>query len=204
MNPEKQKKRPGPAPRFTREAIIAASLKLIDEGPPDSFTMRRLADHLGVNPMTIYGYVTGKNDIVEAATLLAARQVHEEPDATAPWRDQLRCAVRDLYNVSVRHPNLARLVLGRRATAPGLFRNRERLLRLLLESGLDERRALQALGILTYYALGFGTGRAGFESLPELPADEFPSLTSVSGRYAEHVSDEAFETGLDHLINSLT
>src|SRR6516225_6220367 len=134
MKQTARKTRPGPAPRFTREAIVETALRLIDDGPPDSFSMRRLAEHLGVSPMTIYGYVDGRGDIIEAATLLAVQQIHEEPDPSAPLKQQLRAAVCDLYNVSVRHPNLTRIVLGRRATAPGLFRVRERILRLLLDA----------------------------------------------------------------------
>jgi len=203
MSQEPLRRRPGPAPRFTRAEIIEAALELIDEGPADSFTMRRLASHLGINPMTIYGYVADKDEIIEAATLLAVERVHVERAADASRRDRLRAAVHDLYRVSVLHPKLARMVIGRGARAPGLFRTREEILRLLFEAGLEERDALRSLGVLTYYALGFGIGHAGYEPLPDLPVSEFPELTRVADRYAEHASDEAFDLGLDHLIERL-
>src|SRR5262249_40468752 len=197
MTSTTSKRRPGPVPRFTRETVAASALSLIDEGPPDSFTMRRLATELGVNPMTIYGYVESKDDMIEAAAVLATEQAHVEPDPGAPLRDRLRAAVYAVYNICVDHPNLARMALARPASnSPGLFQNREALLRLLREAGLDETPALQALGILTYYALGFGIGQADLAPLPDLPADRFPALTGAAGGYGVHASVDTFDLGL--------
>src|SRR5262245_13608121 len=55
----------GPRPRFTREGVLEAALRVIDAVPPDAFTMRRVADELGMGVMTLYGYVRNKEEILE-------------------------------------------------------------------------------------------------------------------------------------------
>jgi hypothetical protein len=56
---------------------------------------------------------------------------------------------------------------------------------------------------------GFGGKRAGApaidlpERISELPAADFPRLHRVGERYAAHLSDEAFDHGLGHLLRGL-
>jgi AcrR family transcriptional regulator len=187
--------------------VLATALELIDAGPPEAFSMRRLADALGIGAMTLYGYVANKDELIEGATLLALAEVHTEPDPAAPWHAHIRAAMREVHDVTRRHPNLAALVVGQRLQAPGIFRIRERVLGVLLEAGFEEGAALRALGVLSYFALGFAGGQAGLAASggapPELPADEFPHLTGLADRYAEHASDAAFEHGLDLLLDGL-
>jgi AcrR family transcriptional regulator len=199
--------RPGPRPRFTREQVLAAALRVMDREPPAAFTMRRVADELGIGVMTLYGYVSNKEEIVEGVTALA---FGAEPLSTdAPWDERVRSDMKHLYNLSRRHPNLVTIVLGQTSASPGLFRLRERTLGTLLEAGFGEREALHALGILTSYVLGFGAlGQSGTpidlpERVRELPPEDFPHLAGAADSYAEHLSDEAFTHGLELIVRGL-
>jgi AcrR family transcriptional regulator len=209
MSAEPARRRPGPAPRFTREHVLQTALELIDAGPPESFSMRRLADALGLTAMSLYGYVKNKDELIEGATLIAIASVHNEPNPDAPWQEHLRAATREIHTVLRQHPNLATLVIGHRSRAPGLFQIRERTLQILLDAGFKEKTALHALGALSYYALGFATGQAALagaapdDALPALPPETFPRLTALAPRYGEHASDEAFEFGLEQLLEGL-
>jgi AcrR family transcriptional regulator len=201
---------PGPRPRFTVEEVVAAALRVIDAGPPDAFTMRRVADELGIGVMTLYGYVASKEELLEGATLLAFAQAHVESDPGGSWDERVRHEVRGLHDLACRHPHLVTLVLEQRSAMPGLFRMRERMLDALLSVGLDPSSALRALGVLVNYALGFASAQAGAapidlpERIRELPADEFPRLSASASVYAAHLSDEAFESGLEWLMLGLT
>jgi hypothetical protein len=63
--------------------------------------------------------------------------------------------------------------------------------------------------VLTSYALGFGGTQAGAapidlpERIRELPATDFPHLSAAADRYAAHLSDQAFEYGLELLLCGL-
>jgi AcrR family transcriptional regulator len=209
MPAEPARRRPGPAPRFTRRHVLETALELIDTGPPEAFSMRRLADALGLTAMSLYGYVKNKDELIEGATLLAIAAVHREPSPDAPWQEHLRAAMREILAVLRKHPNLAALVIGHRTRASGLFRIRERMLETLVEAGFDETTALHALGVLSYYALGFASGQAALadtdpdDALPDLRPEAFPRLAALAPRYREHASDAAFEFGLAQLLDGL-
>jgi AcrR family transcriptional regulator len=188
---------------------MQAALALIDRGEPESFTMRRLADAMGIAVMTLYGYVGSKEEILEGVTSVAFREVHRDPPADAPWEEQLRTDVRDLEGVCRRHPHLVTLVIFQSTVAPGLFRMRERMLETLHAAGFDSQTALRAIGVLCHYALGYAGARAGAgpivlpDRIRELPRDEFPRLAEAADHYAEHLSDEAFEYGLTLILDGL-
>jgi AcrR family transcriptional regulator len=209
MPAEPARRRPGPSPRFTREHVLQTALELIDAGAPESFSMRRLADALGITAMSLYGYIKNKDELIEGATLIALAAVRDELSPDAPWQEHLRAAMREIHAVLRQHPNLATLVIGNRSRAIGLFRIRERILQTLLDAGFEETTALHALGVLSYYALGFATGQAALagiepeDSLPELPPEDFPRLTELARQYGEHASDQAFEFGLEQLLGGL-
>jgi AcrR family transcriptional regulator len=168
--------------------VLEAALRVIDRERPEAFTMRRVADELGMGVMTLYGYVRNKEEILEGITSLALGQGPRETPPGAGWEERVRTDVQHLHDLCRRHPNLVTLVLGQTAASPGLFRLRERMLGTMLAAGFDDRTALHALGILTSYALGFGGAQAGAapidhpERIRELPPAEFPHLTDA----AEH------------------
>jgi len=203
----KRPAKPGPTPRYTREHVLAVALEVIEAEPANSFALRKVADALDINVMTLYGYAKSKSDLLEGAALLALSRAHVDPDPDAAWDEQLGIAVRQVEVVCRQYPHLATLVIGRNAQAPGLFQIRERMLEILLGAGFESRSALRAMGVLACYSLGFAeaqnnvAGAGG--TLPPLPAEDFPHLTALADDYAEHASDAAFEIGLDHLIDGL-
>jgi AcrR family transcriptional regulator len=204
-----QPARPGPRPRYTREQVLETALELIDREPPEAFTMRRVADELGMGVMTLYGYVRNKDEMIEGVTELVLSQLRRSPAAGLGWEELVGSAVRDIYDICRRHPNLATLVLAQATASPGLFRLRERMLGTLEAAGLDEPTALHALGALTSYAVGFGIMQGGAvpidlpERIAELPSAEFPRLHQAAERYGTHLSNEAFEYGLELLLEGL-
>ncbi|HEY1968376.1 MAG TPA: TetR/AcrR family transcriptional regulator C-terminal domain-containing protein [Pseudonocardia sp.] len=209
MKPTRQPGRPGPSPRFTREYVLEKALELIEAAPPEEFSMRRLGEALGVRSMTLYGYVDNKNDIIESVTRLALDKFHQEPNPDASWSEQLRAMLREIHLVCREYSHLASLVISRDTHIPGLLHLRERMLALLRGAGFDDTTALHALGVLAYYTTGFSGGQA-FQSMSDagstvaqLPHATFPQLTSLAGSYEKHASEEAFEFGLELLLDGL-
>jgi AcrR family transcriptional regulator len=57
--------RRGPRKALSVDAVVAAAIALADDEGLDAVTMRRIAQTLGVAPMTLYTYVPGKSELIE-------------------------------------------------------------------------------------------------------------------------------------------
>ena len=59
------RRRAAGAERLSRERIVAAAIELADRDGIDSLSMRKLAQQLGVDPMSLYNHVSDKDDLLD-------------------------------------------------------------------------------------------------------------------------------------------
>ncbi len=103
-----------------REEIIDVAQRLLEVEGPESLTMRRLADELGIQAPSLYKHVSGKSEIEAALQQRALRQLTEAlagtPDLPALAAAYRRWALAHprLYELSTRQP------LARDRLAPGV------------------------------------------------------------------------------------
>jgi AcrR family transcriptional regulator len=198
--------------RFTVEEVLGTALHLIDDEGLEALTMRRLAEALGVTAMSLYSYVRTKEEIVDGVYALALGQIESGVDRTAAWDEQLATAIRRIHTAFRDHPGLLELFFARSVPSAGIDRVREELLGILRRAGFSSHDALLAHGSCISYAMGFavaerarrgGPDPAQYIQAESLPADEYPFLTEAAADYATHLSGDAFEYGLTHLIAGL-
>jgi AcrR family transcriptional regulator len=199
----------GIKPRFTREEVLSAAVELFDD-PAAPFTMKLLADHLGIGVMTLYGYVANKEDLLDGVSALIFDHIGARVATSSTWQDQLRKEALGIHEFVVSHPRLADAMRNFPTANPGLFRLRERILQTLHSAGFEPRDALRAMGIVTSYAQGFASVQAATpqphllpDRIRQLPAEAFPRLHQSADIYATHISDDTFRLGLDLLIDGL-
>ena len=117
---------------LTRDRVLAAAVELADEAGVASVTMRRLAEQVGVEPMSLYYHVPNKEAILDGIVDLVFREVEEvagafedggapEPGALeagafragaapeapaidATWKPALRERILAARRVMLRHP----------------------------------------------------------------------------------------------------
>ena len=99
LRPEPNDRRP----RFNREQITAAVLKIADSEGFDALTMKRIADELDCGTMTLYYYVRTKADLV---TLMHDAILAEIllPQLPAGWREAVSAIARRTRDVLLAHP----------------------------------------------------------------------------------------------------
>lgn len=91
-----QRRKPGPAPRISRAAVLDAALRL----PADRLTMTAISEELGVTAGALYRYFPDRAAVVEAL-VTQTQELLECPDPSLPWREWLSAlahAERDLWS----------------------------------------------------------------------------------------------------------
>jgi AcrR family transcriptional regulator len=102
---------------LTRTRVLQTAVGLADREGIDSVSMRRLGQELGVEAMSLYTHIRGKEDLLDGMVDVV---VGEIPIDTAgrDWRTTLRRMILDARAVMLRHRWAARVIETR--SAPGL------------------------------------------------------------------------------------
>jgi AcrR family transcriptional regulator len=199
--------------RLTREQVAAAALELLDRDGLEALSMRRLADHLGVGTMTLYGYFRSKEELLDA--VVDAAVAEREPFSfEGTWQDQIRRLMQGSRRRLGRHPGLVKVRADRPVLQPEALRFAETGMTILRRAGFGRSDAARAFRLLFTYVFGYvsfspdasadearGASRAAMASLPP---DEYPTLAETSEELAGAMAgDETFDFGLDRIIDGL-
>lgn len=208
------RRRPGPAPRFSRDELARRALVILDAQGPEGLTMRALAAELGMGTMALYRYFPSKRELMDAAVEIAASQI-ELPDLGAgDWKQQLGSLARELFDAGLRHPSVARERFGRPLTSPAAMRVTDAAIALLLAAGLSNREAVAAFKALLLFTLGAAAAAASESRLEVrehatsrhavVPAPDLPAMASVADEFTAALGgDQAFELGLAALLDGI-
>lgn len=147
--PVSRRDRPAKAP-LTREAIVAATVGIMQRDGLQAATMRRVAQALDTGPASLYVYVANTAELHAAVldTLLGRIGFTADGD----WETRLRRLLSDYRDLLSKHPGLARSALTLRPSGPHTLRLLDTLLALLLEGGLRPERAAWSVDLLMLYA----------------------------------------------------
>jgi AcrR family transcriptional regulator len=200
-------------PPLDRSRIVAAGLGIVDEHGAEALTVRRLADALGVSPMSIYWHVADKAELLRLIGEAVLDQV-EIPKVRGDWRRQLRDIHRSMLGTVLQHPNTVDILIGRaRFGAAGLTLF-ERILAILLRAGFSPEAAFDAYQSLYLFTLGFSAvsgrnpefregQRQGLLYMRSLPEDRFPSIRTVAPVIGGRSLEDQLEIGLDVVIEGI-
>lgn len=159
---------------LTREAVLAAALQIVDELDVDGLTMRRVAADLGVDPMTLYRHVDGKEALLDGIVESLWRQVAQQRLEVSDWADALRSFAASLRAVVRAHPAATALLLTRPAVPRPTLEAFEALLDLLRGAGFDDRDAARLIRVVTSVVLTEAAGALTYRALAPQPDDPAP------------------------------
>ena len=80
--------------------MLQAAVELADEGGIGSVTMRRLADKLGAEAMSLYYHLANKDDLLDGIADAVAREINQAvdqvdmPSGGASWQTAMRRRIR--------------------------------------------------------------------------------------------------------------
>lgn len=195
---------------LTRERILLAGLALVDEAGLAEVSMRKLAHRLGVDPMSLYNHVDGKDALLDgiAELLLAAIPT---PPPEADLRGTMSALAHGFRAAMLDHPRAAPLVLTRRLASMTALAPVEAVLGPLLAAGFPPERAVHGLRAVLAFLTGTlmreveaaPTLGGSVQRLADLSASGLPAV-SVAAPYLAVCDHEAeFEFGLRIMLDAL-
>ena len=196
--------RAGRRPRTSAEAIVNAAIALVDEGGATALSIRRLAERLAVDPMTIYGYVPGKAALIDRILLTILAET--EADLSDPdWLAQTRAVLHAHRGAFVAHPRAFPLLFGQ-VTSPEVW-ERVAVLQGLLQRHLGADGASRWMRILVGYVNGFLASELDLAEADPAAVAELTRHHPVLARLADRSRaqlDADFDEGLTALLDRMS
>ncbi len=219
---------PPPSTRMPldRDRIIQAAIEHIDTAGLPSLTMRRLGASLGVEAMSLYRYVPGREDLLDAIVEDIVNTMYDDDDVLDipqdGWQDFLQRLAHGVRRVALAHPKAFPLVASRPPEAPWLrppLRSLhwvESFLAGLAREGFSDDAAVAAYRGFTSFLLGHlllevSTHGAdvgpldvlddGSQELPALAT--YPHVAKMRQALSEDHAAAEFEESLENLLDRL-
>ncbi|MFC5290513.1 TetR/AcrR family transcriptional regulator [Actinokineospora guangxiensis] len=181
----------GPKPALSLERVIAAGVSVADAEGIEGLSMSRVATELGTKPMSLYRYISSKDELI---ALMLDRAGGPPPPMTAEdWRSGLELWSRSYLATLRAHPWIMRVPITGPPATPNQLRWMEAGLRLA--TGFAPGDAMAVLLLLSGYVRSWATLSADLESAnadPEtmmvdygavldavVTESEFPELTKA-------------------------
>ena len=200
---------------LTRERIVAAALAIVDEQGPEALSMRRLGAVLGVEAMSLYKHVEGKEAILDGIRALLIEDFAARLPAgpVGDWREDLAAFARAYRAVGRDHPRAFPLLAQGpgRAYVVGAGVAEETIARLRA-AGLDRASAIFAQRTIVRFVLGASLIDRAADVAPapvaeeELAAlaQERPLVGELMRSMDDPATDDAlFEFGLELLLDGI-
>jgi AcrR family transcriptional regulator len=205
-------------PALSRERAVIAAVALADAEGIDAVTMRRLAQALGVEAMSLYHHVSSKSDILDGMVDAVFAEI-ELPDCTTDWAEAMRRRARSLRDALLRHRWAIGIMESRRAPGPATLAHHDAVIRCCRTAGFSVEMSAHSFSLLDSYIYGFVLQEINLpfadtddlaavldSMMPEQFAERYPHFAELTGEYVLRpgysYSDE-FEFGLGVIIDGL-
>ncbi len=209
-----------------RTRILTTAVQFIDEHGLLDLTMRKLGAVLGVEAMSLYRYVPGREELLDGVVDTIVGEMYDDDDVIHEpqdgWQDFLQRLAHGVRRIALAHPIAFPLVASRPPEAPWLrppLRNLhwvESFLHGLMSEGFSDKSAVAAYRAFTSFLLGHLLLEVSSLGADVGPLDvldsgehesehlvEYPIVKRLSSALAEDHSAVEFEESLEHLLDRL-
>jgi AcrR family transcriptional regulator len=202
---------------LNRDRVLQAAIALADEAGLESFSMRRLAQELGVVPMALYKHFASKDELLDGMVDIVFGEI-DSPSIDLDWRSAMRRRAISAREALKRHSWAIGLMESRKP-GPANLRNHNAVMGCLREAGLSFEAAIHAYSVQDAYIYGFALQEKdlGFETPADAgeavqrraqaigALDDYPYLAEIATKLPESGYDPAvdFAWGLDLILDGL-
>jgi len=207
------------APRkpLSSARVLQAAVALADEAGLQAFSMRGLAQELGVVPMALYKHVANKEELLDGMVDSVFSEI-ELPSGDLDWRSAMRRRAISTREALKRH-SWAIGMMESRHPGPANLRNHNAVMGRLRKAGFSFKMAIHAYSLQDAYIYGFAlqerdlafetpdsAGEAAQRRAETIGAlESYPYLVEIATNLRESGYDNAveFTWGLDLILDGL-
>jgi AcrR family transcriptional regulator len=199
---------------LSKERVLRTAIDLADRGGIDSLSMRKLAHELNVEAMSLYYYVTSKDELLNGIVDVVVSEI-TPPARDGDWRTAIRRSAISFHDVLKRHRWATTLLMAGTGASPARMQYMEALLGRLRKAGFSANLTHHAYHALDSHIIGSTLWQAGYSAM-KLPADfekkfvvdlakEMPHLAEHAEQHITKSKREVpeFEFGLDLILDGL-
>jgi AcrR family transcriptional regulator len=180
---------------LSRQAILDAAVALADASGIEAVTMRRLADELGVEAMSLYHHTPNKEALLDGMVDVLFDEVASQlAESTGDWSQRLRSRILSARRVQLRHPWAPAVIQSRRAPGVPMVRYVDGCIAIMHDGGLSYdliHHSLHAFGSRIYgFVQELDDSGASSDAFAQL-AEQLPHLVAM---LAEVVHNDPAQT----------
>ncbi|GCD94612.1 TetR/AcrR family transcriptional regulator [Embleya hyalina] len=203
---------------LSRERVIATAMAVADEKGTAALTMRAIAEPLGVEAMSLYHHVAGREEVLDGMVDAVFAEIDLPPLGT-DWKAAMRHRATSARTALRRHPWAVALLDSRAHPGPATLRHHDAVVGALRTAGFSVPMTAHAVSLIDSYVYGYViqelslpfAGTADLteitdEFLHDLPADTYPHLTELAtelARTPDYDPAGEFAYGLTLILDAL-
>ena len=198
----------------SREDVLAAALDLVDREGLDALSMRRLADQLDMEPMSLYKRVASKDDLLTGIGELIWNEVAAAAPPTDDWGSWLHTLGNAVRAALHDHPNAVPLLVGIKVLPTAMLEVLATQLEREAPGWPAHDDAVNAMCSVTAFALGCAVAECSYcnpagtadstsadrRVVRALPPDTPDRLVDTALAVCGNNTDDMFAQGLELII----
>lgn len=206
-----------PKAPLSRERVLRTAIGLADRDGIGALTMRRLAQELGVEAMSLYHYVRGKDDILAGMVDSVTNEIPLS-QADGDWKGAIRRTAIAEFEILSAHPWAASTILSVKQASQPRIRYMDWILGTLRRAGFSEDLTDLGYHALESHIMGFALWVVGMNLgtqkqlaakatrfLQTFPQEEYPYLVEHIHHHLKppRQGEGSFAFGLDLILDGL-
>lgn len=202
--------------KLSKESIVDAAFKYVDEHGIENLSMRNLAAVLHVKAMSLYNHIKNKDELIDELVEQLVSKI-EIPVIDDTWQNAMRKRSWSIHRVLLQHPWGTKPLVSRPNIGPNVLTLFDRSLGVLKQAGFSNEEADKTITAFNSFIYGFTLIVQNFPLQEEeysdaakeyaflFPRETYPAIHDLSKdieleRYSG-IAD--FNVGLEHIISGI-
>lgn len=195
--------------RLTRDEVVAAGARLLDNEGVEGLSMRKLAGALGTGPATLYWHVRDKDELL--TLILEDTSSSIEVSTEGEWDERLVALLLEARRALLPRPVLIEVLWGTgwEDLGPKTLRVADTMIGLVAESGLPEEEVADAYFAVLIFLYGFvwgetmSAGNRAYHGDRASVAALYPNLARYGPGADPKGMDRRFYSGIWRVIEGI-